>query len=149
MATKPKTTTLIIPGRREAAPAAATRGMAPAAGDAKAVTDLLDAVKIVDAFSLSTPARAQTTEPVKIDVPEDDILEIEVEGGFTLWTSVRRYQEDIQVLKPDLVEGDSVKVDALPQPRTSERGFRAWLASRLSILRLTKDRIQEKFEDPS
>jgi CHAT domain-containing protein len=149
MAKNPKTATLIIPGRREAAPAATTRGVAPAPGDAKTVTDLLGAVQVVDGFSLSAPARAQTTEPAKIEVPENDILEIEVEGGFTLWTSVGRYKDDMEVLKPELVEGDSVKVDALPQPSVSERGFRDWLASRLSILRLTKDSIQEKLEDPT
>ena len=149
MATKPETTTLIIPGRREAASAVATRGVAHAAGDAKAVTDLLDAVRVVDAFNLSAPARAQTTEPTKIDVPENDILEIEVEGGFTLWTSVGRYRDDLKVLKPELVERGSVKVDALPQPSTPERGFQDWLASRLSILRIAKDRIQEEFENPS
>lgn len=149
-AVKARTTTLVIPGKRETAPASTTRGVAPAAGDAQPVTDLLKAVQVVDAFSLSAPARAQTAAaPTKVDVPEDDILEIEVEGGFTIWTSVARYKEDLEVLKPELVAGGEVKVDTLPQASASERGIKDWLASALRVLRLTKDRIQDEFEDPS
>ena len=48
------------------------------------------------------------------------MLEIEVEGGFQIWTSAKRYREDVLLLKPDAKVGDAVSVDTLP--RVSERG---------------------------
>ena len=149
MSTQPRTTTLVIPGKRETAPASTIRGVAPTTGDAKPVTDLLDAVQVVDAFSLSAPARAQTVAPAKVDVPEDDILEIEVEGGFTLWTSVARYQDDLAVLKPDQVKPTAAHgrhAAAGERLRTRHQGLGR---ERAACAAACEDRIQGEFEDPS
>src|SRR5262245_14996687 len=82
----------------------ATRGGTPVSG----VTGLLDAFEVVDAFNLSRSARARNEAPVKVPVEDDDVLEIEVEGGFTSWYSARRYYDEVQLLKPQAKVGDAV-----------------------------------------
>ncbi len=80
MPSQPRTTTLVIPGKRETAPASTTRGVAPQPVR-RSPSPTAKAVQVVDAFSLSAPARAQTVAPAKVDVPEDDILEMRSKEG--------------------------------------------------------------------
>jgi hypothetical protein len=66
------------------------RGSSAGGVSVQPVTSLLDAVEVVEAYNLSAAARDRTAAPAEFDANEDDILEIEVEGGFTLWTSAQR-----------------------------------------------------------
>jgi CHAT domain-containing protein/pimeloyl-ACP methyl ester carboxylesterase len=141
---------LRIPGQREAVSSAAVRGASAGGVSVQPVTGLLDAVEVVEAYNLSAVARDRTATPAEFNANEDDILEIEVEGGFTLWTSAQRYSDDLALLKPDAVGADgSVVVDRLPRTSVSERGVKEWFQSALRILRLKKDALVEAFEDPS
>src|SRR4029450_7945641 len=140
---------LLTPGQREAPSSAEARG-ASAGVPVSSVTNLLDAVEVVEAFNLSAPARDRPVAPAEFNANEDDILEIEVEGGFTLWTSAERYRDDLALSKPDAVKADrSVVVDKLPRTSVSERGVKDWFQSGLRILRLKKDTLVDSFEDPS
>src|SRR5262245_43675830 len=101
---------LVIPGQRQVVDRAATRG-ATAAGVPEPVTPLLDAVEVVASFNLSPSARGQTPAPEEFETEVGDILEIEVEGGFKLWTSPERYREEVAQLRPESLPGaDSVRV---------------------------------------
>ncbi len=141
---------LVIPGQSEPAAKAAMRGGPPGAEAEHRVTDLLDAVEVVEGFSLSPSARARSATPARVEVNSDDILEVEVEGGFTLWTSVERYRSDLAVLRPDAVRGEQVMFDLLPRPSVSERGVREWVASALRILRLpSDDALAAEVADPT
>ena len=142
------TVKLAIYGQRDEGDRQATRGAPP--GAEVPVTDLLDGVEVVDSFDLSPAARARTESqaPDKpVEVNDDDVLEIEVEGGFQIWTSARRYHDDVLLLKPEAKVGDAVKVDTLP--RVAERGIKEWVASRLRVLRLKKDKIADALENPA
>ena len=140
---------LLIPGEREAPSSVAARG-ASAGVTVTPVTPLLDAVEVVEAFNLSGPARNRTVAPAEFNANDDDILEIEVEGGFTLWTSAARYREDLALLNPDAVATDgSVVVDRLPRTSVSERGVKEWFQSALRVLRLKRDALTDRLEDPS
>ena len=94
---------LIIPGRDEALEPFRMR--LRGALEAPATTDLLRDIEVVHAFDLSPPARAiAKSAPPRIvdDIEDDDILEIELEDGFTLWTSAARYQEQVALfINPD------------------------------------------------
>ena len=90
---------LRIPGQREAVSSAAVRGASAGGVSVQPVTGLLDAVEVVEAYNLSAVARDRTAAPAEFDANDDDILEIEVEGGFTLWTSAQRYSDDLGVVK--------------------------------------------------
>jgi hypothetical protein len=113
------------------------------------VTDLLDKVEVVTSFDLSPSmcARTESQVPVEELVEDDDVLEIEVEGGFQIWTSAQRYREDVLLLKPEAKVGDAVSVDTLP--RVSERGIAEWVTSRLRVLRLRKDKIADLLSNPA
>ncbi len=92
---------------------------------------------MVETFDLSPSARARSESQAPVErqsVEDDDVLEIEVEGGFPIWTSARRYLDDVLLLKPEAKVGDAVIVDTLP--RVSERGITEWVTSRLRVLRL-------------
>jgi hypothetical protein len=141
---------LRIPGQREAVSSVAVRGASAGGVSVQPVTSLLDAVEVVEAYNLSAAARDRTAALAEFDANEDDILEIEVEGGFTLWTSAQRYSDDLALLKPDAVAADgSVIVDRLPRTSVSERSVKEWFQSALRVLRLKKDALADAFEDPS
>lgn len=118
------TTKLIIPGQREAVARDAARGATAGGVPMRPVTGLLNAVEVVATFNLSPGARGRTDTPQTFDALDDDILEIEVEGGFKLWTSPARYREEIQRLKPESMGDGSVTVDTLPRASVSERGIK-------------------------
>ncbi|HSF47291.1 MAG TPA: hypothetical protein VLA73_02895, partial [Burkholderiales bacterium] len=133
---------LLIPGTREpAAPySAAVRG-ATGAKDAPAPDDLLEPVHVLHAFSLSPMARDRAGEPQAVDVEDNDILELEIEGGFTLWTSVASYRDRLAELKPEALTNGAVRVDTLPGASIEQRGVRDWLSTALRVLRLEPDQI--------
>ena len=81
----------------------------PPPGDAKTVTDLLGAVQVVDGHSLSAPARAQTTEPAKIEGLRTISSRSRLKAVSTLWTSVVA-KDDMEVLKPRARRGASSRV---------------------------------------
>lgn len=141
------TVTLAIVGQRDDGDPRAVRGGPQGVGTP--VTDLMDGVEVVASFDLSTAARARSamSEPVEATVEDDDVLEIEVEGGFRFWTSAKRYREDVLLLKPEAVVGDAVKVDALP--RVAERGITDWVTSRLRVLRVRRDKITDLVSNPA
>ncbi len=129
---------LLISGQPDALDRAAVRGGPPGSGQAEAVTELLDNVDVLASFNLSPSARARTAEPSPFEAQDDDILEIEVEGGFKIWTSAERYSAEVPLLKPEAKSGDGrIVVDTLP--RASERGVTEWVQTGLRILRLRQD----------
>lgn len=143
--------TLLIPGQREpAAPyAAAIRSTKPADAP-KATTHLLDNVQVLHAFRLSPTARAaKRAQPEKLAVEDEDILEIEVEDGFTVWTSAVRYQERLAWLQPDAISEQGLSVDAIVQLSATERGVKQWVVSALRVMRLTPDEIMEDLKSPA
>ena len=89
--------TLRISGQHDEADSRATRSGAPDGRIDRPVTDLFDptAVQVVASFNLSPSARSQADEPVSFLAQDDDVLEIEVEGGFTTWTSAKRYANSL------------------------------------------------------
>ena len=141
------TVKLAIYGQRDEGDQRVMRGGPP--GAEVPVTDLLDGVEVVTSFDLSPSVRARTESqaPVEELVEDDDVLEIEVEGGFQIWTSAQRYREDVLLLKPEAKVGDAVSVDKLP--RVSERGIAEWAASRLRVLRLKRDKIADLLSNPA
>lgn len=142
---------LLIPGQREpAAPyVAAIRSGAPGAAT-KASTHLLDNVQVLHAFSLSPAAReAKKERPEALEVEDQDILEFEVEGGFTVWTSAARYREHVARWQPDAVSEQGFRVGAIAQPSVTERGVKQWVASALRVLRLKPDEIWEDLKNPA
>ena len=128
---------LKIHGKREDADLRAVRGGGAGERSDSAVTDLLDSVETVASFDLSPGARGEGDAPEVDEYLDDDLLEFEVEGGFTTWISARRYFEDVPLLRAEARDGDAVVVDTLPQ--VSERGVTEWVANKLRVRRVKDD----------
>ncbi|MBU4262870.1 MAG: CHAT domain-containing protein [Proteobacteria bacterium] len=138
---------LIIPGREEGLEPC--RARMRGAAEQPPVTDLLDNIEVVHAFDLSQPARAAVKGASRtIEVEDDDILEIEVEGGMTLWTSAQRYQERVALWHPEAISDRGLELGGIPGPSLAERGVKEWIAGALRVLRLKTDDITEQLHDP-
>jgi len=139
---------LILPGQRDAARSVATRGLQDASARPPS-TDLLSALEVVEAVSLSDAARARALDdpPVVVDARDDDILEIEIDG-VTFWTSVARYRHELAVYRPEALNDEGLRIDGIPRPSTQERGIKEWAAGAVRVLRLGRDRISEELQDP-
>jgi CHAT domain-containing protein len=143
------TVKLLVPGRREPAAqyAGSVRGGTPAAP--APATDLLDNVEVVHAFSLAPAARAaNAAHPDALELRDDDILEIEVEDGFVLWTSAAGYAARARLHAPQTVSDAGVTLDAVSEPSASERGVKDWVGSALRVLRVKPDAIDQDLHDP-
>lgn len=139
---------LIIPGTPEPSPAAAVRGT-PTVAQRPARTDLLQAVEVVGAFSLSPAARARGAgSPQSLEVEEDDVLEFELDG-VTFWTSVGRYRHEQALYRPETLTDAGVVVDGVARPSAGERGVRDWAAGAVRVLRLGRDAVVEDLQDPA
>ena len=135
---------LIIPGRDEALEPFRIRLRGTA--EAPPTTDLLNNVEVVHAFDLSKPARAiaKGAPPRVVSVEDDDILEIEVEDGLTLWTSAKRYQERVAFWHPEAITERGLELTGLPGPSVAERGVKDWFTGALRVLRLKTDVLDEQ-----
>src|SRR4051794_3988395 len=120
---------LKIRGKREDADLRAVRGGGAAERSDSAVTDLLDSVETIASFDLSPGARGEGAEPTDVEYEDDDVLEFEVDGGFTTWTSAKRYSEYVRLVRPEARDDEAVTVDTLPQ--VSGRGVSEWVANKL------------------
>jgi pimeloyl-ACP methyl ester carboxylesterase len=125
------------------------RGRLRGGVEAAPTTDLLNNIEVVHAFDLSHPARAAAKGAVKeVEVKDEDILEIEVEGGMTVWTSAKRYQERMELWRPEAITDRGLEVTGLPGPSLAERGVKEWFAGALRVLHLKTDDLTKQLKDP-
>jgi len=141
------TVKLLIAGRPEpVSPVAAERS---ADGSATRAGDLLANVEVIQSFNLSPASRtAARSAPAAAEGRDDDILEVQVEDGFTLWTSAAAYAERVRTLDPDAALDGGVAFSAVPTASHAERGVKEWVGTGLRILRLKADSIAEEMKDP-
>ena len=138
---------LIIPGRNE--PLEPFRARLRGTTEAPPTTDLLNNIEVVHAFDLSQPARAIAKgAPQVVEVEDDDILEIEVDDGLTLWTSARSYQERVALWHPEAITDRGLELTGLPRPSVADRGVKDWFTGALRVLRLKADDLAEQLKDP-
>jgi len=138
---------LLVTGRPEPAGIAsqrsATGGMTAEGGE------LLAGLEVVQSFDLSPAARSAANQaPARTEVRDDDILEIQVEDGFTLWTSASSYAERVEALDPDAAQDGSITLSSVPRVSHAERGVKEWIGAGLRVLRLKADAITEEMKDP-
>jgi len=143
------TVKLLVTGRPEPVPSVAAERSAAGAPAAQAGSGLLDSVEVVQAFNLSPAARSvAAAAPARTELLDDDILEVQVEDGFTLWTSAAEYAQRVQELDPEAAHAAEVVFSTVPRPSQAERGVKEWVGTGLRILRLKADAVVEEMKDP-
>ncbi len=91
------------------------------------------------AFGLTPAARsAAVGQELEVEVDDDAVLELEIEGGFSVWTSAAQYREDLAEARPEELGrgGGAVRVYALPQPGLATRGIVDWVLKGLKVFRI-------------
>ncbi|MBU4263128.1 MAG: CHAT domain-containing protein [Proteobacteria bacterium] len=92
--------------------------------------------ELVD-FDLDTRSRGveEAPPPIEIKANEDDLLELELEGGARIWMSVAEYRDHIAARSmrgPQ--EKGTVRINASLPQMTEERGILQWVVKRLRFL---------------
>ncbi len=138
---------LLVTGRPEPAGIATQRSAT--GGTTADGGELLAELEVVQAFDLSPAARSAAGQaPARTEVRDDDILEIQVEDGFTLWTSAATYADRVRQLDPDSAQDGSITFSSVPRPSHAERGVKEWVGAGLRVLRLKADAISQEMKDP-
>lgn len=138
---------LRISGRNE--PLEPFRARLRGTAEVPLTTDLLHNIEVVHAFDLSPQARAIAKgAPQEVEVEDDDILEIEVDAGLTLWTSAERYKERVELWHPEAVTDRGLELMGLPGPSAADRGVKDWFTGALRVLRLKADDLAGQLQDP-
>lgn len=118
-----------------------SRAIGPATrGESAKVAELLAKIKVEKHFDLSVPSRAARRETT-LEAAEDDILALEMEDGFILYTSAGRLADDLRRLDPEAERDGKLRLDTLKQRGPATRGLGDWVVRALSVLRLGKDKI--------
>ncbi len=120
---------------------AASRALGPATrGSAGPADALLASLTVEQHFDLSAPSRAARQETT-LEAAGDDILALEMEEGFILYTSAGRLADDLRRLDPEAERDGALRLDALRQRGPATRGLGDWVVRAVSVLRLGKDKI--------
>ncbi|MCB1825190.1 MAG: CHAT domain-containing protein [Candidatus Competibacteraceae bacterium] len=119
----------------------ASRALGPTTrGGAGPADALLEGLTVEQHFDLSAPSRAARRETT-LEAAEDDILALEMEDGFILYTSAGRLADDLRRLDPEAERDGTLRLDTLKQRGPATRGLGDWLVRAVSVLRLGKDKI--------
>lgn len=140
---------LRIPGVRVDS-ATVSRGAArPSVVTTDSSSTLLKCVAVLDVFEVSAASRSQSAAVETVEMDEDDILEVEFEDGTSVYTSVRKYSEEMEWLAPEAKTAGAIDWRPWPAAAASERGIVDWGVTRLKRLRLKADDLIKLAGDPS
>lgn len=138
-ANDPSKLRFLLPG--VAASTTASRAHGPTSRGTGVQADaLLANLEVVAHFDLSAPSRAVGRETA-LEAAEDDILALDMEEGFILYTSAGRLADDLRRLDPEAERDGAPRLNALRQRGPATRGPRDWVVRAVSVLRLGKDQI--------
>ena len=145
---------LSIPGKEtsSAAAKAAVRGgsIAQPQGNNVVDTHLLDAVKELGTFDVSSLARESQPEPSKREVQADDIIEFVLDSGISIWTSVAAYQEQQQRILRSRAQSTELTINPDLGSQMTSRGVMSDVkAQAVQLLRLEKDEVWETAKNPT
>ena len=138
-ANDPSKLRFLLPG--VAVSVTASRAIGPATrGQSAEGSELLANLEVIKHFDLSAPSRAARQEAT-LEAAEDDILALEMEEGFILYTSAGRLADDLRQLDPGAERGGALRLDTLRQRGPVARGLGDWIVRAVSVLRLGEDAI--------
>lgn len=98
-------------------------------------------------------ARAAAGEAVTVeDVAEDDLIELELDGGVKLWTTLQQYRDDFGTPAPRGERTGAVEFPTVLPVGTPSRGLGTWALKALRILKVDLSemaacKVAEKLEE--
>lgn len=144
-ANDPSKLRFLLPGVAVSETASRAHGPATRGAGAKADALLAD-LEVIKHIDLSAPSRA-AQEETTLEAAEDDILALEMEDGFILYTSAARLADDLRRLDPAAERDGALRLDTLKQRGPATRGLGDWVVRAVSVLRLGQDKIKEWLGD--
>lgn len=114
---------------------ARSRAHGPASRDGAAQGhDLLIGVSVRHHFDLSAQQRAAGRQAITPPLADDDVVALEMEDGFVLYTSAGRLADDLRRLDPQAERDGMIRLDALRRRGPASRGLGDWVVRALSVL---------------
>lgn len=131
---------LTIPGRE--APPTGSRVPGALGRGAALPGQPLDGIVVKRHFDLSPAARAATPVEATVDVADDELLALEMDDGFVLYTSAARLADDLERKAPGTSRGIGLRLDALRSGGPTSRGLGDWVVRALSIIGIDEGRLR-------
>ena len=104
-------------------------------------SQLLAPVKVKEHFDLS-PANRAASPKTRFTAQADDVLALQMEGDFILYTSAGALADDLRRIDPSSVTEDGeVRLDALRSRGPAARGLGDWFLRALSVVGIDSDAI--------
>ncbi|MFO0871540.1 MAG: CHAT domain-containing protein, partial [Pirellulales bacterium] len=143
---------IIVPGTRlthSPTRTGALRTRDAVGAPAEAESPILSCVETLATYQVSPTARAAgARQPEVFEAQEDDVIEVEFENGFTLYTSAAKYEEDLRRYAPQSATRDGLQWQAVARASRAERGLMDWGERVLRFLRVKPDTLWEIASNP-
>jgi CHAT domain-containing protein/pimeloyl-ACP methyl ester carboxylesterase len=126
MAETTETVTLVIEG---------TLSSTPAQGISKDLQTIIGTPRILEAYELLTQMRGEKAPEVEIEAKDDDLIELQLEGGGKLLMTVADYRaqfSDKTSRGPE--DAGKVRIRAALQGRSRDRGIIQWIVKGLKVI---------------
>src|SRR5262245_25979386 len=94
----------------------------------------LPEVTVRQHFELSPSVRAAGGTISTPALEPDDVLAVEMEDGFVLYTSAGRLADDLRRIDPNADQTRGIPLDVLNRQRPTTRGLGDWIVRALSVL---------------
>lgn len=97
--------------------------------------ELIGTPRLLEAYDLQPPVRGEAVPETRVEVLEDDLLELQLEGGFTLLMTVADYRQQFgEPLKRGAVDDGSMRISANLPGRSRDRGLLKWIVKGLKVI---------------
>jgi pimeloyl-ACP methyl ester carboxylesterase len=118
----------------EASPGASKANEPVGRGGPAAPHNVLAGFTVRQHFDLSAAQRTTRQETQTAPLEPGDVLALEMEGGFVLYTSAGRLADDLRRLDPQAERDGVIRLDALQRDTPATRGLGDWVVRALSVL---------------
>ncbi len=106
-------------------------------------------VAVIEASEVDSTVRGtDREESIEVDnAQSNDIVELEYEDNFKLWTSVSDLQSEVKRVKPEYVTTRSLRIPSILEPEAETRGLKEFKEFALKTVKLLRVDPQEMLAD--
>lgn len=123
----------VLPGVESIPAKSLAHGLASRGASAEEL-DLLAGVTVRQHFDLSAQQRAVGESVTTPPLAGDEVIALEMEGGFVLYTSAGRLADDLRRIDPKAELDGTISLEALRRQSPATRGLGEWMVRAFSVL---------------